>query len=86
ACAKPVIVSQAGGAAELFTHGHDALGVSPGDPAALASALSRLMTDPNHRRLLAANARRSAEGFSRRRLGPQLIAAYRRFLRASRAA
>ena len=29
ACGKPVIVSQAGGAAELFTHNYDAVGVPP---------------------------------------------------------
>jgi glycosyltransferase involved in cell wall biosynthesis len=87
ACAKPIIVSQAGGAAELFTHDHDAVGVPPGDPATLASVLCRLMTDPGRLQSLAQNARQTAvERFSHHRLGPQILAAYRQFRYASRAA
>jgi len=41
ACGKPVIAAQTGGAAELFTHDHDAVGVPPGDPAALAALSGR---------------------------------------------
>ena len=87
ACAKPVIVARAGGAAELFTHDHDAVGVPPGDPAALATALTRLLTDPARLQSLANNARQTAvERFNHHRLGPQILAAYRRFISASRAA
>ena len=45
ACGRAVIVSNAGGAAELFTDEHDALGVSPGDEARLADAMIRLAKD-----------------------------------------
>lgn len=46
ACGRPTIVAAAGGAAELFTEGVDALGHPPGDAAALAAAVARLLDDP----------------------------------------
>jgi glycosyltransferase involved in cell wall biosynthesis len=87
ACAKPVVVSQAGGAAELFTHNRDAIGVPPNDPQALASALDDLMADSGRREILGRNARPAVvERFSRQRLGPQILAAYHRIRHAARAA
>lgn len=84
ACGKPVIVSEAGGAAELFTKDFDAVGVSPNYPAALARAMGRLVADPHFRKFLGQNARSTAVlRFSRERLGPQLLTAYRRLLRTS---
>jgi glycosyltransferase involved in cell wall biosynthesis len=81
ACGKPVIVSQAGGAVELFTPGHDAIGVSPGDPAALAAAMQRLIDDPETRRQLGSSARQTAVSrFNQDRLGPQVLAFYDRIL------
>jgi glycosyltransferase involved in cell wall biosynthesis len=80
ACGRAVIATQAGGAAELFTHDHDAIGVPPGDAGALALAIAALVIDPVKRGQLGANARNSAaERFRRERLGPQVLAAYRRF-------
>lgn len=79
ACGKPVIVAQAGGAQELFAHDHDAVGVPPGNPAALAAAINRLMADAGLRQRLGHHARHTAlERFSRDRLGPQLLDVYRR--------
>jgi len=79
-CGRAVVVSQAGGAAELFTHGHDALGVPPGDTQALAETLRLLSADPDLRRRLGENARATVlNRFRRDRLGPQLLAAYRGF-------
>ena len=46
ACAKPVVAAAAGGAAELFQDGRDALGHPPGDADALAAAVGRLVDDP----------------------------------------
>jgi len=63
ACGKPVIVSQAGGAAELFTHNYDAVGVPPGEPAALASAIEPLLDHPNQRQSLSEHARQT-DGYS----------------------
>jgi glycosyltransferase involved in cell wall biosynthesis len=85
ACARPVIVSQAGGAVELFTHDYDALGVAPGDARALSSAMNRLMADPESRARLAANARRTAEArFTRKHLGEEIMAVYQRCLNCRR--
>lgn len=77
ACEKPVIVSRAGGALELYVEGESALGVPPGDPGALAAALERLADSPELRRTLAANARMAAvERFSRAVLAKRLLALY----------
>ncbi len=56
ACGKPVIASQAGGAAELFTHEHDALGVAPKDIKELATAIERLIDSPQLCHYLGKNA------------------------------
>jgi len=77
ACGKPVIVSQAGGAAELFTHNYDAIGVPPGEPKALAAAILDLLDNPEKRQFLSANARKTAtKNFSHQRLGEQIITIY----------
>jgi glycosyltransferase involved in cell wall biosynthesis len=81
ACARPVIATQTGGAAELFTHRHDALGVPPGDVGALASAMHALLSDPEARSRLAVNARGTTEArFTRERLGSDLLRVYHRYL------
>jgi glycosyltransferase involved in cell wall biosynthesis len=57
ACGRATVVSRAGGAEELFADGEDALGVPPGDPAALANAILTLARDPALRARLGASAR-----------------------------
>jgi glycosyltransferase involved in cell wall biosynthesis len=87
ACGRPVIVANSGGAAELYTDRHDALGFPLGDADALARQIDCLIKSRSLRDHIAANARRTAVArFDRSRLGPQILAAYRRILRASRAA
>ena len=77
ACGRAVVVSAAGGAAELFTHDHDALGVSPGDAPALAAAVRRLVEDAGLRARLGASARATAEArFDVSHYGPRLVAVY----------
>lgn len=79
ACGKPVIVSHSGGAAELFTHNYDAVGVPPGDRAALASAIEHLIDNPHQRKCLSENARSTVlKRFRPDRLGEQILAAYKR--------
>lgn len=86
-CGKPVVVAAAGGAAELFTPGHDGLGHAPGDTAALADAIARLVADPGLRARLGANARRTAlERFSQGRYGREIAAVYAAFRRDPTAA
>jgi glycosyltransferase involved in cell wall biosynthesis len=60
ACGRAVVVSRAGGAAELFTDDRDALGVPPGDAAELAAALRRLAAEERLRQRLGASARATA--------------------------
>jgi glycosyltransferase involved in cell wall biosynthesis len=82
ACGRPVIVSRAGGAAELFTHGLDGFGVPPGDVTELATAVRRLAADPMLRLRLGEAARKTAlDRFDSERFGPQLLEAYRHLLR-----
>lgn len=77
ACGRAVVVSQAGGAAELFTHERDAIGVAPNDVTALAQDLERLAGDASLRRRIGEHARQTAtERFSRDRLGLQLLHLY----------
>jgi glycosyltransferase involved in cell wall biosynthesis len=78
ACGKPVIVSRAGGAAELFTHERDALGFELGDMDALATAIQRLISDSHLRATLAENARQSVmHRFAQPRFGREVLALYR---------
>jgi glycosyltransferase involved in cell wall biosynthesis len=75
ACGRPVIVSRAGGAAEIAQAG--ALFHRPGDAADLAARLSELVADPARRQSLGAAGREAAQRlFSRRRLADSLVAIY----------
>lgn len=77
ACGRPVIVSQAGGAAELFTHNYDAVGVPPGEPIALATAILDLLNNSEKRQILSEKARNTVtERFNHERLGQQILAVY----------
>lgn len=80
-CAKPVIVSQAGGAAELFTHDYDAIGFELGNAGALAAAIKYLVENPQQREYLSQNARKTAVlRFSQERLGQQILNLYCKIL------
>lgn len=77
ACGKAVIASQSGGAAELFVDGKNALGHVPGDAAALARQIARLVSDKGLRRRLGECGRQTAERlFNRERLTEELLAVY----------
>ena len=81
ACGRPIVVSAAGGAVELFTDGIDALGFPPGDTRQLAVAIRRLVEDPALRARLGEAARRTAEArFDANRFGRELFAVYERVL------
>jgi glycosyltransferase involved in cell wall biosynthesis len=76
-CGKPVVVSAAGGAQELFIPEYDGLGHAPGDATGLADAIARLAADPALRARLGTNARRTAiERFSHERYGREMAAIY----------
>jgi glycosyltransferase involved in cell wall biosynthesis len=81
ACARPVVISRAGGAAELFEDEFDAIGVPLGDSEALAMAIARLATDTELRRRLGTSARLTAvQAFDRERLGHCVCQLYDRLL------
>jgi glycosyltransferase involved in cell wall biosynthesis len=82
ACARPVVVASAGGAAELFNEGVEALGFRPGDAGGLAQAVWGLVQDEPRRNRMAQAARRTAEErFSRERLGREVADVFRRYAR-----
>ncbi len=77
ACSRPVIVSAAGGAAEIVRAGHDALTFEPGDATALAACIQRLAVDASLRRRLGEAGRAAAvERFDRARMAREVISAY----------
>jgi glycosyltransferase involved in cell wall biosynthesis len=79
ACEKAVIVAQAGGAAELFTHQKDAIGVLPGDSIALSTAIEKLIDSPRDRITLGKAGRITVKNrFNRDRLGKELISLYQK--------
>ncbi len=76
ACERAVIVANAGGSAELFTHGENALGFMPGSSESLAATMAETI-DPEVRSGLGRSARAHAlKNFGRGRLGPELLRAY----------
>ena len=81
ASSRSVIVSNAGGASELFTSGLDAIGFLPGNVTSLADSICMLLTDSQLRSDLSQAARTTAESrFSRNRLGIEVGNIYRAFL------
>jgi glycosyltransferase involved in cell wall biosynthesis len=78
ACGRAVVVSDAGGAAELVTPGTDALTHTPGDDRELAERIAALAADPQLRDRLGRAARATAErDFDQARLARDLVPLYR---------
>lgn len=73
----PVAASAVGGLAELIEPGVSGLLVPPGDPAALAAALRRLLDDSALRAALAAGAHRRAAAFTADAMVEGTLAVYR---------
>jgi glycosyltransferase involved in cell wall biosynthesis len=85
ACARAVVVSAAGGAAELVRDGQDALTFRPGDVEGLAQALASLAREPELRARLGEEARRSVLArFTRERYAAQVREVYARVLGGGR--
>lgn len=77
ACGRPVIVSLAGGAAELVEEEISCLGHRPGDAITLSDCIRRLAQDESLRqRLGQAGHVRATEGFDRTRLAQKIIPIY----------
>jgi glycosyltransferase involved in cell wall biosynthesis len=78
ACGRAVIVSNAGGAAEIVTPGVDALVHAPGDAGDLSTQIAALAGDAELRGRIGRAARATAErSFDRARLATELIPVYR---------
>jgi glycosyltransferase involved in cell wall biosynthesis len=77
ACAKPVVVSSAGGAAEIVEDGVDACCFPQGKADDLANLLAALVNDESRRRRIGEAGRKSAEKrFGRAQLAERLLAIY----------
>ncbi len=72
----PVVASRTGGIPDLVSEGETGLLVPPGDPAALAAALDRVLSDPGWAGQLRANALERAELYSWDRLAEQVRSVY----------
>lgn len=76
--ARPVIASAAGGIVDIVRDGRNGFLVPPGDAAALAGAVTRMMSDPSAARQLGLNGREDVEaGFSWDAIADRLAAIYR---------
>ena len=85
ACGCPVIASTSGGAVEAVSHGATGLLVPPGDVAATAAALDRVLADGELRRRMSLAARRRVEEyFAMDRYIERVLAVYRRAIERSR--
>jgi glycosyltransferase involved in cell wall biosynthesis len=85
ACGRAVIVSEAGGAAELIEAESNALGHPPGDAARLAECMTLLVGNQHLRARLGAAGRATAESrFNRARLATELMPIYRAALETPR--
>ena len=81
ASGKPVVASAPGGPSETIADGETGLLVPPSDPAALATALERLIADPELRaRMGAAGRKRACELFAMERYVRDFEALYERVL------
>jgi glycosyltransferase involved in cell wall biosynthesis len=77
ASGKAVIASQAGGAAELFVDGENALAHVPGDSDGLARQIERLTWDEKLRQRLGENGRATAEShYHGKRLAAEVLDLY----------
>ena len=77
AASLPVIATRVGGLPEVVTDGENGLLIPPQDPEALATALERLLADPDLAQKLGGNARKQVEAnFSLERLGREINEIY----------
>ena len=77
----PVVATAVGGMPEVLEEGHAGLLVPPGDPQAIADAITRLSHDPRLAADLARRARARAVVFGAGRMNHALLRLYREVLR-----
>jgi phosphatidylinositol alpha-mannosyltransferase len=76
AAETPIVASELPGYANVARAGQDAELVPPGDPRALAAAITRLLEDDGLRRRVVASGRLRAEEFSMDRLADRYVELY----------
>ena len=77
AAGLPVVATGVGGTADLVQDGVNGLLVPPGDPAALAAAISRVLADPAAAARLSAAGRRTAAAYAWPDISRQVLDVYR---------
>jgi glycosyltransferase involved in cell wall biosynthesis len=81
ACGRPIVATNVPGCRDVVADGVNGFLVAPGDPAATADALARLIGDRALRRNFGAQSRRIAEErFSDQAVAAETLAIYRRLL------
>ena len=83
ACGRALVATDVPGSREIARQNINALIVPPNDAEALANAIERLAVDPQLRQKFGAAGRQIVEKeFSNERVGRDIVALYRRLLRA----
>ena len=82
AAGRPLVGTRNGGIPDLIDDGQTGILVPPGDPAALAGALRRLLTSPELRRRMSDAARLKFEQFTASSVVPRIEQVYRETLSA----
>ena len=80
ASGRPVVATDLSGYRRVVTNGGTGWLVPPGDPAALAQALARVLADPERARAMGQAGRERAQRFSWPRVTERLVALYERAL------
>lgn len=70
---RPVVASDVGGLRDVVEHGRTGLRVPPGNPAALAAALDRLLDDPGLRHAMGEVGRERARRFEVAQVAPRVV-------------
>lgn len=84
AAGKPVVASDIEGYRTVLAGGEAGLLVPPGDAAALAVALTRLLADDSYRARLAENGRRRVQAYAWDRIARRILAYYEAIIAAHR--
>lgn len=81
ACARPIVACDVPGCREIVKEGENGLLIPPGDVPALASALRKLIADPDLRTRMGAHGRKLAvDQFSQERVNAAILDVYRELL------
>ena len=81
ACGRPVIASRVGGLAQLVQDGRTGFLTPPGDPAALAERLARLLQDDDLRAMMGVQGQHRARHYTWPKVAAPITALYHRLLR-----